>query len=328
MTSRSLAAVAFGLGLALAGACKKTEQVKANEPTPEPLAEEATQAVEPEAPAGFIGVLTPKSQAEVVAPFSTTVKQYLVSVGDPVEAGAKLAVLDDAPLKEALSKVDAELKGAQASYASAASNAGIQLKAYRAGVAAKTTYLQAEGATAEAKARLDGAKASYEATKTKLGKTSVVAPIAGRIALQFIKPGGQVTEGSPILRVISSDELYVRFAIPTDQSNKLQEGMPIDLLIDSHGDQVKARGKVTSIQPELDPIARMIFAEAELVGEIPAGLQAGLVCRIKPAAAATTPPAGDGSGSDRAAAVPPPPPTPAPTPAPKPAVPKPKPRKR
>ena len=322
MTRTSLTAVLVAIGLA--GACKKTEHAKTNEPTPEPLAEEATQATEADAPAGFIGVLTPKAQAEVVAPFATTVKQYLVNVGDPVEAGTKLAILDDAPLKEALSKVDAELKGAQASYASAASNAGIQLKAYRAGVAAKATYLQAEGATAEARARLDGAKASYEATKTKLGKTSVVAPIGGRIALQYIKAGGQVAEGSPILRVISSDELYVRFAIPTDQSDKLAEGMAIDLVIDSHGDQVKAQGKVVSIQPELDPIARMIFAEAELVGKVPAGLQAGLVCRIKPATGAVVPPAGAASGSDRpapVAPVPPPPATPTPTP-------KPKPRKR
>ncbi len=299
----------LAVALALACACKKPEQAKPNEPTPEPLAEEATQAVEAEAPAGFIGVLTPKSQAEVVAPFSTTVKSYVVNVGDSVEAGAKLAVLDDAPLKEALSKVDAELKGAAAAYASAASNAGIQLKAYQAGVAAKTTYLQAQGATAEAKARYDGVKASYEASKVKLGKTSVEAPIAGRIALQYVKVGGQVAEGSPILRVISSDELYVRFAIPTDQSNKLAEGAAIDLTIDSHGEPVKAKGKVISVQPELDPIARMVFAEAELVGDIPPGLQAGLVCRIKPAvgAAAGTPAPGSGSGSAAPVPTPPPP---------------------
>ena len=301
---------ALAIALALSCSCKKPEQSKPNEPTPEPLAEEATQAVTTEAPAGFIGVLTPKSQAEVVAPFSTTVKSYVVNVGDSVEAGAKLAVLDDAPLKEALSKVDAELKGAQAAYASAASNAGIQLKAYKAGVAAKTTYLQAEGATAEAKARYDGVRASYEASKVKLGKTSVEAPIAGRIALEYVKVGGQVAEGSPILRVISSDELYVRFAIPTDQSNQLAEGAAIDLTIDSHGDQVKAHGKVISVQPELDPIARMIFAEAELVGDVPPGLQAGLVCRIKPTAgAAATPAPGPDAGSGSAALAPPPPAT-------------------
>lgn len=322
---RALVGLAFAF--ALAGGCKKTEQTEANEPTPEPLAEATPPAAEePAEPTGFIGVLTPKAQAEVVAPFSTTVKQYLVGIGDPVEAGTKLAILDDAPLKEALSKVDAELKGAQAQYSSAASNAAIQLKAFRAGVAAKATYLQAEGATAEAKARFDGAKASYEATKTRLGKTSVVAPIAGRIALQFVKPGGQVTEGSPILRVISSDQLYVRFAIPTDQSDKLREGGAIDLEIDSHGDKVKARGRVTSIQPELDPIARMIFAEAELVDEVPAGLQAGLVCRITPAMGAGSPAPGDGAGS--AGAAPPSPVTPPPAPAPPASAPPRKPRPR
>ncbi len=36
--------------------------------------------------------------------------------------------------------------------------------------------------------------------------------------------------------------------------------------------------------PELDPVARMILAEAELVGELSSQLQAGLVCRVRPLA--------------------------------------------
>ena len=296
--TRGLACAAAAIAAACAvSACKPHEHAKASEPTPEPLADEATQAVEPEAPTGFIGVLTAKSQAEVVAPFATSVKQYLVSVGDRVEIGQKLAILDDAPLREALSKADADLKGAAAAYSSAASNADIQLRAFNAGVAAKATYLQAQGTTSEAKARYDGFRATYDATRTRMSKTTVVAQIAGKVAVQYIPPGGQVAEGKAILRVISSDELYVRFAIPTGETDKLAEGMPVDIQIASHGTQLTAHGKVTSIQPELDPIARVIFAEAELTGELPAGLQAGLVCRLKPAPGAVVPVTPSGSGS-------------------------------
>ena len=299
--------------LALVIGCKPTEQAKTNEPTPEPLADVTTQDTEPDAPTGFIGVLSPKSQAEVVAPFTTSVKSYLVNVGDRVEVGQKLALLDDAPLKEALSKADAELKGAGAAYSSASSSAEIQLRAFNAGVAAKTTYLQAAGAASEAKARYDGAKAGFDATKLKLGKSIVLAQIAGKVAVQYIKPGEQVAEGKPILRVISSDELYVRFAIPNGENDKLAEGMAIDIAISGHDKPILAHGKVISIQPELDPIARVIFAEAELTGELPAGLQAGLVCRIKPAPGTVAKPVVP-------AVVPEPPPVtppPAPPPAPK-----------
>lgn len=269
----------LALALVLAIGCRQDRKIDRNEPTPEPLAEATTPVAEPEAPTGLIGVLTPKAQAEVAAPFTTTVKQFFVNVGDRVEVGTKLALLDEAPLKEALTKADADVKGARASYASAAQSAATQLRAFQAGVAARTSYETAVGAASEAKARLDGALAGYEAARTKLGKTTVVSQIAGKVALLFVKAGGNITEGSPILRVISSDELYVRFAIPTDQTSRFAEGISIELSIAGH-EKTKVKGKVVSVQPELDPIARMIFAEAELEGEVPADLQAGLVCRI------------------------------------------------
>ncbi len=102
-------------------ACRETTRTRSNEPTPEPLAElsKENSVAEPEGPKGYIGVLTPKSQAEVVAPFATTVKELTVPLGEHVEAGTKLAVLDDAPILELLAKSAADLKGAQAAQSAA-----------------------------------------------------------------------------------------------------------------------------------------------------------------------------------------------------------------
>ncbi len=270
-----------GLGLVALIACRETTRTTTNEPTPEPLAEltSANNVVEPEGPKGYIGVLTPKSQAEVVAPFATTVKELIAPLGEHVEAGAKLAILDDSPIRELLAKSEADLKGAQASQAAAASAARTARKAYSVGVASKANATAAVYALTEASARVQSAKAAHEATKAKLSKTTLVAPIAGKVAIQFAKVGAQVAEGQPVVRVISSDELFVRFAIPTDQADKVTVGSELDIRIDRQGQEVTARGVVTTIAPELDPIAQMIFAEAELT-EPPSTLQAGLVCRI------------------------------------------------
>lgn len=262
-------------------ACRESPRTRTNEPAPEPLAEQSKNEVaEPDGPAGYIGVLTPKAQAEVVAPFATTVKELTVPLGEHVEEGAKLALLDDTPIRELLAKSSADLKGAQASQSAAASAAATQRKALRAGVASKASVTAAEYALSEASARVQGAKAAHEAIKAKLTKTTLLAPIAGKVALHYAKVGSQVGEGAPVVRVISSDELFVKFAIPTDQTDKIAVGSKLDIRIDTHGQELTTHGVVTTIAPELDPIAQMIFAEAEL-SDPPSTLQAGLVCRIQ-----------------------------------------------
>ena len=132
-------------------ACRESPRTRTNEPAPEPLAEQSKNEVaEPDGPAGYIGVLTPKAQAEVVAPFATTVKELTVPLGEHVEEGAKLALLDDTPIRELLAKSSADLKGAQASQSAAASAAATQRKALRAGVASKASLTAEEYALSEA----------------------------------------------------------------------------------------------------------------------------------------------------------------------------------
>ncbi len=106
------------------------------------------------------------------------------------------------------------------------------------------------------------------------------APIAGKVAMRYVEEGARVTEGQPVIRVISSGELFIKFAIPAGDAKKLKPGDAIDVRFETNN--VHVRGKVRNIAPELDPIAQMIVAEAELENP-PGDLQSGLVARITPA---------------------------------------------
>lgn len=268
-----LVAVVF----ALAG-CPEHDPPPPTGPTPEPLAESQGPVIDPAAATnrGYVGVLTPRESAEVAAPFTTTVTEIVVNLGDVVVAGAKLAVLDPEPLKEQLAVATAELSSAATSRSAAATALKREKAAYRAGVASKSAVTEAEARLGEAGAGVRGAKARVEAIKRKLADTTMVAPIAGKIALRYVEPGARVEEGQPVIRVISSNELFVRFAIPIDDTGKLKPGDPIDVMIEGRGSQ---KATVKTISPELDAISQMILAEAELAvgGD---QLQSGLVCRI------------------------------------------------
>ena len=246
---------------------------------------------------GYVGVLTPRETAEIVAPFTSKVVSIAVKLGDVVAQGDVLARLDDRPIREELAIEKATLKSHQAQVAQASvehSAAAARLrreqKAMKEGVSSQADVAAASFDRGKAGTQVSRAiadveeqKARIEALEKKLEDATLISPIAGKVSLRFADEGMRVTEGQPVLRVISSGELFVKFAIPASDAKKLKVGDAIDVRFETTNTHVA--GTVRNIAPELDPVAQMIVAEATL-DHAPGDLQSGLVCRITPKAAA------------------------------------------
>lgn len=260
------------------------------QPTPIVSNERRTSEAED---SGYIGVLTPRETGEVVAPFTSKVVSISVKLGDVVNQGDVLARLDDRPIREELAIEKATLKSHQAQVAQASvehSAAAARLrreqKALRENVSsqadvAAASFDRSKAGTqvSRAVAEVEEQKARVEALEKKLDDMTLVAPIAGKVSLRYVEEGARVVEGQPVLRVISSGELFVKFAIPATDAKKLAVGDAIDVRFETNNAHVV--GTVRNIAPELDPVAQMILAEASLE-KPPADLQSGLVCRIVP----------------------------------------------
>jgi len=265
----------------------------AAEPLAEPLAQQAgdqddhAQADKP----GYVGVLAPRESAEVVAPFTSKVAELDVKLGDAVTRGQPLARLDDRPLREQLAIETAALKEAEAEAAQAyvASRAAKSALDRERRALAENVVSKGEVKTAEFDARkadmgaaragasVEEQRAKIAALKAKLTDTSLVASADGKVALLYVNVGDRVDEGHPVIRVISSDELFVKFAIPADQIGKLAPGDDVDVVIEQQN--ITTAAVVQHVAPELDPVAQMILADASLVSP-PAKLESGIVCRI------------------------------------------------
>jgi RND family efflux transporter MFP subunit len=280
--------------VAIVGCQRQAPTETQTEVLAEPLAPGATSDDHSEAEKpGYIGVLAPKQSTEVVAPFTTKVAEVFVKLGDAVQQGQPLARLDDRPLREQLDIETATLKEAQAEAAQAyvasrAAKASLdrEKRALVENVVSKGEEKNAEfdsrkadmGA-AKAGASVEEQKAKIAALKAKLTDTSLVAPLDGKVALLYVNLGDRVDEGHPVIRVISSDELFVKFAIPADQVGTITVGDEVDVVIEQQG--VTIGGVVRHVAPELDPVAQMILADAELTSP-PSKLESGIVCRIIP----------------------------------------------
>ena len=241
---------------------------------------------------GFIAVLTPKHSRDVMVPFTSASATLLVKLGDTVTQGQQLARLDDRQLRQELEAARAQARTAQAAIVQAEVDkrgAEVVLKreqlAESQGVGSVADVAAATQAVAKATATISFAPATADERATRiaqlqahLGEMTLVAPIDGSVALIYLQDGARVEEGRPVIRIISGG-VFVTFAIPADQLDTIKLGDTVDVRIDRRADLATA--KVGHISPELDAVAQMIIADAELINP-PADLQPGTVCRILP----------------------------------------------
>jgi len=289
-------AIAVAAACLAAGCGSKDQPAAPTQPAPEPLADRQGPA-EVEAEAGYVGVLVPSESAEITAPVTTDVLEYKVKLGDHVEVGDVIALLDEAPVREQLEIAKAELKASRAAVAQASvarKAAQVRLRRAKQGmkdsITSKAEYDEADFGAREAGANVSQAAAAAQeqrariaALESKLADLTVKAPIAGKLSDRFVEAGTRVSEGEPVVRVISSDDVVLRFAIPAEHVGRLKPGDEVDVAIESR--KLKAKAVVKSVAPELDPVAQMIRAEADVAAIEGESLQSGLVCRVHPSAA-------------------------------------------
>jgi RND family efflux transporter MFP subunit len=243
---------------------------------------------------GFIAVLTPEQSSDVMAPYTSAGASLAIKLGDVVTKGQVLARLDDRQLRQELDAARAQARTAQAAITQAeVDKRGAEIvvdrerKAEAEGVGSRADLAAAVQAVAKASAAITVARATAEERATRIAQLqahlqemTLAAPIAGRVAMIFAQDGARAEEGRPVIRVISGG-VFVKFAIPADKIDSVRVGDPIDVRLDRRADLLAAT--VRHIAPELDAVAQMILADAELTNP-PRDLQPGTVGRILPRA--------------------------------------------
>jgi membrane fusion protein (multidrug efflux system) len=114
---------------------------------------------------------------------------------------------------------------------------------------------QAEGAAAQVRAartQIEGAKAVLQAANATiaenqltLGRTQVIAPVAGYISQKNVAPGAYVQPGQQLMAVVPL-QMWVTANFKETQLKTMRVGQPVTLSVDAC--PVKLRGRVDSIQ--------------------------------------------------------------------------------
>jgi len=174
-------------------------------------------------------------RAELYTKVPGRVVELAAEVGDKVEAGQVLMVIDQSAAQAGLQRAEAALQLAGAAWE-------------------RVSRLFDEGVVSgqerdEARAAYDQAEAARNEYKSVLDDTVLEAPFAGVVAKRNVDLGGFAQPGSPLLEVVQDDPLKVLVDLTEEELAHVAPGVPA--FISVAGVDGELQGAVVRVSPVL-----------------------------------------------------------------------------
>ena len=253
-----------------------------------------TSAVKHLQESGFLGVVVATQSVDLAPKLTGRLESVHVRMGQSVNANAVIATLDTAAIRHDLSIGEAKLKVARAEQAKAKTELAQAKDELDTLAPLRSSGHISAKELASAQYKHDAAAAAYEGAqahvaeleanvqqlKQTLADAQIRAPFAGVISERYGDPGAMVSPLIPVVRLVSADDLRVRFAVPEQSASTLALGMAVQVQVSTVN--VPIRGVVENIAPEIDIASGQIYADAKLEAEgiaalkkpIPSGTEA------------------------------------------------------
>ena len=202
------------------------------------------------------------------------INEVRVNVGDRVQRGDVLAVLQSDTLRAELAQAEAALAEAAASAQEAKAQSDRARSLQQQGFFSNAQLSQTLAADASAQARVQSARALVQLQTVRLSQTQVRAPDAGVISARQATVGSVVGSGTELFRLIRQGRIEWRAEVTAAEIGRIQVGAPV---------QVKAasgqllQGKVRMVAPSVDAQTRNAMVYVDLpaaTGSARAGMYA------------------------------------------------------
>ena len=202
------------------------------------------------------------------------VTEVRVNVGDRVQRGDVLAVLQADTLRAELAQAEAALAEATASAQEAKAQSDRARSLQQQGFFSNAQLSQTLAADASAQARVQSARALVQLQNVRLSQTLVRAPDAGVISARQATVGSVVGAGTELFRLIRQGRIEWRAEVTAAEIGRIQVGAPVNIKAAS-GQLLQ--GKVRMVAPSVDAQTRnaLVYVDLPLqTGSARAGMYA------------------------------------------------------
>ncbi len=210
------------------------------------------------------GVVRARNQVAIRPEIEATVAEVLVRSGEAVTRGQPLVRLASDPLLDQLRQAEAELRLARGSAAEARARvAEVEAQVSRTRALAaedlvsamelETQEAQLDAARAraeQAEAGVEQARSTVEERRTALSKTTVRAPIAGRVGQRNAEPGMLADPNTVLFLIGDFEELIVEVPLTEGMMAQVEEGTPVEITAQSLDGPIRA--SISRISPFLE----------------------------------------------------------------------------
>ncbi|KXJ65070.1 efflux transporter periplasmic adaptor subunit [Achromobacter xylosoxidans] len=265
--SRAGAVVALAVAAALAGGAVYWKS-KAAAPGGGWSMPPAKVAVAPAVQADFpvmlagIGSLEATRQVMVAAEVDGRVAQIFFTPGEAVKAGQLLVQLNDAPEQGELARLQAQARNARA----------LLDRTRRLVPLQAATREQLDQAVADH----EQAAADVRRVQALIDQKRIRAPFDGVLGVRRVNLGQFARAGDPLVSLTDASSLYANLTLPEQALGVLRVGQPVAVTVDAHAGR-EFPGKVTTVEPQVDPGTRTVRVQALLAnpdGALSAGMYA------------------------------------------------------
>jgi membrane fusion protein, multidrug efflux system len=196
-----------------------------------------------------VGSLRAFRGVDVTTEVTGLVRAIRFKSGDEVRAGQALVELND--------DVEKAQQRALEAAADLAATVYERDKAQYEAEAISKAQLDADAADLRNKRAQAASQAALVAKKT------LRAPFAGRLGITTVNPGQYLNTGDKVVTLQAVDPLYVDFKLPQQQLATITNGQTVNVTADAFPG-VRFTGKITAIDPRVDPSTRNFQAEATI----------------------------------------------------------------
>lgn len=110
-------------------------------------------------------------------------------------------------------------------------------------------------------ATLKGALAQVKQQKATIAKKTIRAPFTGKVGICNVNPGQYLNPGDKIATLQTLDPIYVDFYLPQQALVQIKKGQTVNISSDTYPGKTFI-GKITTIDPKVDPSTRNVQVEA------------------------------------------------------------------
>ena len=222
----------------------------------------------------FTGIVSPRRSSQLGFPGGGRIASIRADVGDRVEAGDTLAVLDTRSLQAQLKSANAVVAEAEAALALAETTVDRQIALLEKGHVSSQRVDEARAQANTSYARIDAAKANADALRVQIDLARITAPFSGTITARMADEGAIANPGAPLFELVENNVLEARIGLTAVLADSLEIGETYDL-VSSQGTVAATLRSITGV---IDANNRTVTTLFDIVD--PNAVSAGAVVRL------------------------------------------------